>query len=157
MDRRPSNCQPLKPLNIQTFKLMHMNWGYSVIIVFTLFAAGMLTLVIKSMRTRIDMVTPDYYGAELKYQQVIDGRENSARLSAPVTVKQAGPLVELSFPAELKGHSLEGKVLFYRPADAGRDMSVPLQLNEEGMLLVDSHRFKTGRYQVKVQWEMDGK
>lgn len=134
-----------------------MNWGYSVIIVFTLFAAGMLTLVIKSMRTRIDMVTPDYYGAELKYQQVIDGKTNSARLSAPVTVKQAGSLVELSFPAELRERSLKGKVLFYRPADAGKDMAVPLQLDREGKLLVERHRFQAGRYQVKVQWEMDGK
>ncbi|WP_298738611.1 FixH family protein [uncultured Chitinophaga sp.] len=134
-----------------------MNWGYRVIIIFTLFAAGMLTLVIKSMRTRIDMVTPDYYGAELQYQEVIDGRENSARLSAPVTVKQAGALVELSFPEELKGHSLAGKALFYRPADAEKDMSVPLQLNEEGKLLVDSRRFAAGPYQVKIQWEMDGK
>ncbi|HEY0611149.1 MAG TPA: FixH family protein [Chitinophaga sp.] len=134
-----------------------MNWGYSVIIVFTLFAAGMLTLVIKSMRTRIDMVTPDYYGAELKYQQVIDGRTNVSHLSSPVAVAQAGPLVELSFPSELRGRSLEGQVLFYRPADAARDMTVPLRLNEEGKLLVDGQRFQSGPYQVKVQWEMDGK
>lgn len=134
-----------------------MNWGHSIIIVFTLFAAGMMTLVIKSMRTRIDMVTPDYYGAELKYQQVIDGQENSSRLSAPVTVEQEGPLVALSFPAELKGRSLKGQVLFYRPADAGRDMAVPLKLDGDGRLLVDRHHFKTGRYQVKMQWEMDGK
>lgn len=134
-----------------------MNWGYSVIIVFTLFAAGMLTLVIKSMRTRIDMVTPDYYGAELKYQQVIDGKANSAGLSAPFTVRQAGHLVELTFPAELRERSLEGQVLFYRPADAGKDMALPLQVNQDGKLLVDRHRFQTGRYQVKVQWQMDGK
>lgn len=134
-----------------------MNWGYKIIIVFALFATGMLTLVIKSMRTKIDMVTPDYYAAELKYQQVIDGRNNMSHLSAPVTVDQAGSLVELSFPAELRGRQLKGQVLFYRPADAGRDMAVPLQLNEQGKLLVNRSSFKTGRYQVKMQWEMDGK
>ena len=43
-----------------------MNWGHKIIIVFVVFAAGILTLVTKSMRTRVDMVTPDYYGEELK-------------------------------------------------------------------------------------------
>ncbi|GAA0550366.1 FixH family protein [Chitinophaga japonensis] len=134
-----------------------MNWGYKIIIVFILFAAGMLTLVIKSMRTRIDMVTPDYYAAELRYQEVIDGRENAARLSAPVKVTQAGNRVELLFPGELHGRSLEGRVLFYRPADAGKDLSVPLQMDEQGRLVMDRARFIAGRYQVKLQWEMDGR
>lgn len=134
-----------------------MNWGYRIIIVFTLFAAGMLTLVIKSMRAKIDMVTPDYYAAELKYQQVIDGRGNMLRLSAPVAVTQSGRVVELSFPAEIHGRALQGQVLFYRPADAGRDMAVPLQLNEDGKMMLDRAHFAAGRYQVKMQWEMDGK
>lgn len=134
-----------------------MNWGYKIIIVFILFAAGMLTLVIKSMRTRIDMVTPDYYAAELQYQEVIDGRENAAQLSAPVKVTQAGNSVELLFPGELHGRALEGRVLFYRPADAGKDLAVPLQMDEQGRLVMDRARFIAGRYQVKVQWEMDGR
>jgi len=133
-----------------------MSWGYKITIVFILFAASMLTLVVKSMRTRIDMVTPDYYAAELQYQEVIDGRENVAQLSAPVKITQAGSSVELLFPRELHGRALEGQVLFYRPADAGKDLSVPLQMDERGRLVMDRAQFMAGRYQVKVQWEMDG-
>lgn len=78
-----------------------MNWGHKIIIVFILFAAGILTLVTKSMHTRIDMVTPDYYAEELKYQQVIDGRREAQSLSAPVSINQSVQSIGVLFPAEI--------------------------------------------------------
>ncbi len=134
-----------------------MNWGHKIIIVFTLFAAGILTLVIGSMRKKIDMVTADYYAEELKYQQVIDGRQNANRLSAPVVVTQPGEQVEISFPEELHQRPLQGYVLFYRPSDAGKDIRVPLQPDAQGRQQIDRRRLQPGNYQVKLQWETDGK
>jgi hypothetical protein len=99
-----------------------MNWGHKIIIVFVVFAAGILTLVTKSMRTKIDMVTPDYYGEELKYQQVIDGKQNAAALSSAVIVTQPEEGVMLTFPPELQGKAITGKLTFYRPSDSGKDI-----------------------------------
>ncbi len=134
-----------------------MHWGHKIIIVFVLFAAGMLTLVTKSIRTKIDMVTPDYYAEELKYQQVIDGQDNVVQLSAPVKVVQSNQDLEITFPEELHGRALTGQVLFYRPSDSGKDFVLPLQLNEHGQLLVSRERFIKGGYRVKMRWEMSGK
>lgn len=134
-----------------------MNWGHKIIIVFVLFAIGMMTLVIKSMRTRIDMVTADYYAEELKYQQTIDGQANVKRLSAPVAIAQREDSVELSFPGELHGRSLQGSVLFYRPSDSRKDVSMPLTLNDTGKIRISKHRFTKGNYRVKLQWEDEGK
>ncbi|MCF6401827.1 FixH family protein [Chitinophaga filiformis] len=134
-----------------------MNWGHKIIIVFILFAAGILTLVTKSMRTRIDMVTPNYYAEELKYQQVIDGRREALSLSAPVSINQSDKAVGILFPAEMQGISLTGKVLFYRASDSRQDVSVPLQPNENGLVLVSKERFQKGNYRVQLQWEAKGK
>jgi len=121
-------------------------------LVFLLFAAGMVTLVVKSMHAKIDMVTNDYYGAELKYQQVIDGRNNAEKLSAPVTITQAGNAVTLAFPPEMQGHTLQGQVLFYRPSNAQQDVSIPLQPDAAGRQLVSRQRLVTGNYRVKIEW-----
>ena len=134
-----------------------IHWGHKIILVFLLFAAGIVTLVVKSIGTKIDMVTTDYYGAELKYQQVIDGRQNTAALSAPVSITQPEGLVLLTFPPELQGQNVQGQVLFYRPSDAHKDLSLPLTLDEQGRLPVSKQKFIPGSYRVKIQWTANSK
>ncbi|MEI3799561.1 MULTISPECIES: FixH family protein [Chitinophaga] len=132
-----------------------MNWGHKIIIVFVIFAGGILTLVTKSMRTRVDMVTPDYYGEELKYQQVIDGKENAGKLSAPVAVSQEDTAVLISVPVELRNKQITGKVTFYRPSDSGKDIFMPLQPDQSGRQLVSRQLFIRGQYKVKIAWTMN--
>ncbi|WP_291908558.1 FixH family protein [Chitinophaga sp. CB10] len=134
-----------------------MNWGHSIIIVFVLFAAGILTLVTKSMRTKVDMVTKDYYSEELKYQEVIEGRANAGALSSPVTITQPAEAVTIRVPQELVGTPVKGAVNFYRPSDAGRDFSVPLHPDAAGTQVVGREKFVPGNYRVKVSWEMNNK
>lgn len=129
-----------------------MNWGYSIILVFIVFAAGILTLVVKSMRTRLDMASPDYYAEELKYQQNIDAQVNYHRLSASVNITQTQDAVEIAFPRECIGAALEGEVIFYRPSDSRKDFTLPLQLDGQGKLLVAREKFDRGNYRIKLRW-----
>jgi len=133
-----------------------MNWGHKIIIVFTLFAAGILTLVTKSMRTKIDLVTPDYYGEELKYQQVIDGRKQALSLSSPVKISQEEHTVTLAFPAEMQDIPLTGNILFYRASNSAQDVNLPLQ-SQKGVLILDKDRLQKGSYRVKLTWQANGK
>jgi len=134
-----------------------MNWGHKIIIVFVLFAAGILTMVTKSMRTRIEMVTPNYYAEELKYQQVIDGRREAGSLSSPVNINQSEEALELVFPPEMQGIALEGSVLFYRASDASKDVRLELHPDAYGTMPVSKQRFRRGNYKVQLQWAAKGK
>ncbi len=134
-----------------------MNWGHKIILVFVIFAAGILTLVTRSMRTKIDMVTKDYYSEELKYQEVIEGRNNANALSAPVKVSQPEETVNISMPHELIGQTFNGTITFYRPSDSGKDFEVPLQPDNSGNQTVERDKFVRGNYRVKIRWEMNNK
>jgi nitrogen fixation protein FixH len=131
-----------------------MNWGHKIIIVFVLFAAGILTLVTKSIQTKIDMVTPDYYADELKYQQVIDGRQATAALSAPARITREANDITIVMPPEMQHQPLKGKVLFYRASDSRMDVALALT---GGRLSVPGKRFRKGHYTVQLQWEAAGK
>lgn len=133
-----------------------MHWGHKIILVFIIFAAGILTLVIKSLRTRIDMVTPDYYAAEVKYQQNIDAQINAKRLSLPVKIAQPADSIEITFPLEMRYRAISGTIHFYRPSDSRRDFTLPLVLNDAGKILVSRQLFDKGNYRVKMQWEAAG-
>ncbi|MFY0252991.1 FixH family protein [Chitinophaga sp. 30R24] len=132
-----------------------MNWGYRIILVFIVFAAGILTLVAKSMCTHIDMVTSDYYGEELKYQHVIDGRKNAAGLSVPISIQQTPTGILVVLPPELHGMLITGKLTFYRPSDSGKDILLPLQPDENGRQLIKRLLFIKGRYKATVEWQMN--
>jgi hypothetical protein len=133
-----------------------MHWGHKIIIVFIIFAAGILTLVTKSMQTKIDLVTPDYYGEELKYQQVIDGRKQASSLSSPVKISQEENTVTLAFPAEMQDIPLSGNILFYRASNSSQDVSVPLQ-SQKGLLVLDKNRLQKGSYRIQLTWKANGK
>jgi hypothetical protein len=60
-----------------------MNWGYKILFVYLAFVAGILLMVFKSSIQKRDLVTPDYYAKELKYQQRIDAVKKTQALSAP--------------------------------------------------------------------------
>ncbi|MGX5817585.1 FixH family protein [Chitinophaga lutea] len=133
-----------------------MNWGHKIILVFVLFAAGILTLVIKSMQTRIDMASPNYYAEELRHQEQMNATANAARLSAPVKIAQEGARMAIHFPEEMTGAQLSGTLHFYRPSDSRRDLRLDLAPDAQGAMYVDRSLLLQGNYRVKLQWEANG-
>jgi hypothetical protein len=134
-----------------------MNWGHSIIIVFSLFAVGIITMVTKSMRAHVEMVSNDYYGDELKYQEVIDGRKQAQLLSAPVQIAQSDDQIQVTFPPEMQHTPLSGKIYFYKAADSRQDVTVPLRAGVEGTVAISKQKLSKGDYQVQLEWDANGK
>ncbi|MDE3125013.1 MAG: FixH family protein, partial [Bacteroidota bacterium] len=89
-----------------------MNWGFKITAVFVSFTLLIGFLVYKSVHTKIDLVSTDYYKEELRFQKQIDGTHNANLLSA-VKVEQTDSSIAIQFPNELRGTNLEGEAWFY--------------------------------------------
>ena len=70
-----------------------MNWGNKLILVFIVFAVMMSVLVYKSVNTKYDLVSKDYYKDELRYQDKIDGMHNAAKVSDVVVTQDADNVI----------------------------------------------------------------
>jgi hypothetical protein len=114
-------------------------------------------MVVMAMRQKIELVTPDYYAKELKFQQEIDAMNNAGLLSANLLVELQSNAVQISFPEEFKGKEVKGEALMFRPSDSSLDISFPIELNEEGKMMLQSEKFKTGLYKLTVKWSVDDK
>lgn len=129
-----------------------MNWPKGIILVFILFASGIGFLVYKTTEKQSEMVAENYYEKELKYQDVIDGKDNAARLSArPTAALEEGRLV-VQFPADFIPGNVSGKVYFYRASDVKKDVTVPLVLDSLNRQFISADRFSTGTYQAQFSW-----
>ncbi|MCU0403383.1 MAG: FixH family protein [Chitinophagaceae bacterium] len=133
-----------------TFK---WNWGTGIIFVYSGFVVFMLGMVYLCSRQHFDLVTPDYYEQELKFQEVIDGQKNEMLLGKPTTVVVSDEGVTVTLPME--GYDGEGMVTLYRPDNAKYDISLPL--NGKSSVMIPMDKLKEGIYKVKASWQNEGK
>lgn len=136
--------------------IMKMNWGARIAILYGGFVAIIVTLVVGSMHQSFDLVSPDYYSQEIKYQQVIDAGKNQAALSSPVSVHADQQNVVIQFPAEFLGKEVTGDIDFYSPVSASLDKHVPIQVSNNAMVIA-RNTLHTTSYNVKISWRADGK
>jgi hypothetical protein len=135
---------------------MKLSWGHKIAGVYLVFIAGIMYLVFKSSGEKYDLVTKDYYGEELKYQEVMDQSANAIALSSPVVVERNGTGLTIRFPEEMRNKKKDIDFYLYCPADAKKDFRKSLTVN--GM------EFKqaipggaAGLYEIKLTWLADGK
>lgn len=135
-----------------------MNFGHKIGIVYTLFVIFMITLVTLCVKQKdISLVSNDYYKQEIAYQAEIEKQRNAEQLTTPVTISYTGEKqeVSISFPDEQKG--AVGKVKFYRPADAKKDFTVDLALQQSTVQNIEVNKLVKGLWVVKIEWEKAGK
>lgn len=101
-------------------------WPYMIILVFILFATFIVNFVVRSMQTRVELVSEDYYAQEIKYQGEIDKikRTNDLGAGLDIQYEKTDQVVSLNFPDTLS--IKEGTISFYRPSDSKLDFEVAL-------------------------------
>jgi hypothetical protein len=129
------------------------NWGTKIFLVYAGFVVFMLVFVFLCTRQQFDLVSSDYYAQELKYQDVIDGKNNANLLSKGMTLSAANDSVFVHLPvAEVHGG---GEIFFYRPDNASLDLKVPFVNNAN--VAIPAAKLAAGTYTVKATWTNDGK
>ena len=132
-----------------------MNWGYKILIVYAVFVFGILFLVFKSSSQKMDLVTEDYYGKELKYQQKIDETNRMAALSAPVKYEIKKDRLLIIFPKDFLGKTLVGEAVLYCPSDEDKDISQHFTI-QDTTVEVPIHAVNKGLYELHLNWQADG-
>ncbi len=133
---------------------MKITWGHKITFVYLTFVGGIAFMVIKASGEKFDLVTKDYYGEELKYQQVIDESANTAKLSAPITLSKNSGSLTVHFPEEMKGKKKQIDFYLYYPADASKDFRKSLNSDQEDITQALPNGI-TGQYELKLFWSTD--
>lgn len=129
-----------------------MNWGNRILLVFILFAAGIVYLVYRTTQTNYELVDKDYYKSELHYQQQIDGANEANSLSVQVSITQDEKGIQLHLPPEMKDKKVSGDVWFYCAYDKNRDKRFNLEPDSDLTQLFSTGTVLPGNYTVKISW-----
>ena len=131
-----------------------MSWGNKIVIVFILFTALIGTLVYNAFRTNFDLVSPDYYNQELRYQEVIDGKYN-AENAGGIIVSQDSSSFIIELPAQMQQETIEGEAWFYCITDASKDKKIKLDALMYAKQVIDKTQLEEGAYTLKLNWKVN--
>lgn len=133
-----------------------MNWGTKIIIVMSVFVAGIFYMVFTCMRqTDIQLVAPDYYEQEIAYQGTIDKENNYRGLtSKPKVVDdlESGKM-KFDFSTLPDYQSITGKIKFFRPSESKKDFIVDIELGEDGIQWLEKNAISPGKWIIKLDWQ----
>ena len=137
-------------------KLPFNPWPAGIITVFALFVCGTIGLVVLASTNRVELVSPDYYEQELRYQQRLDGLNRTHRLApeAKISFDAGRKAITVALPAQHARQQARGQVTLLRPSAAGLDRRIPLALEADGIQRLDASSLPQGRWNVRVEWRV---
>ena len=129
-------------------------WPLGIILTLAVFITGTLGLVVMACSQRVDLVSPDYYERELKYQGQIDRVERTHRAASQgsVAYDAAGKCITVSLPADQVSLAVWGSIELYRPSAAGMDHAVSFKPDAKGIQRLDATGLAPGLWRVRVSW-----
>ena len=129
-------------------------WPVGIVTAFMLFLAGTASLVVMSTHEKVELVSPDYYEQELRFQDQINrrGRAQSLQGQVRVSYDAAQHMLTLALPATHAAAHAAGDILLYRPSAAGLDRRVALDLDMQGRQTLDARSLSDGLWWVRVTW-----
>ena len=134
---------------------MKINWGHKILIVYGLFVIGILTLAYKSSQQKFDLVQEDYYGAELKYQSVIEATKRANDSGGELTITQANGKLYIQLPALFDKEQMDAEAHLYCVADAKNDRVKKIKINN-GRFEMELLSTNKGNYTLKLSLENKG-
>jgi len=138
---------------------MKFSWGTGIVLAFIGFMGFIMFFVIKANTDKKydhDLVTEDYYIKELDFQNDIDKQNNAKSLSENISWTKTDKGLVIIFPEQLLTNNISGKVFLYRPSNKQLDFELPISLSDHNLLIPDK-RLLDGRWNIKVDWQYNGK
>jgi hypothetical protein len=134
---------------------MKVNWGTAIVIAMIAFILFILTFVYRSAvmdEYQHELVSEDYYGDELHYQEEIDKVNNASKLEVDVTMVRTEYGLTFRFPEGLEPKKISGTISLQRPSNKSLDLKMPIELTDSDFLIPDQN-LASGKYIVVVDWK----
>jgi nitrogen fixation protein FixH len=134
-------------------------WPLGIIAAFVIFISGTVGLIVMASSQKTDLISPNYYEQEIKYQGRIDSLARTEQLGsrAKIAFDAQHRRITISVPAEHVRSGLAGKIQLYRPSAPGLDRQFTLEPDSQGMQFIDAATLPRGFWKVRVSWTVEGR
>ena len=134
-------------------KKFKLNWGWSILLVYLTFMLVFLFYFWRSFNEleSNELVTKDYYNKELAYGDVILKKQHADTMRVAVQIINTGKGIKIQFPDYAL--PVEGKIELYKPDNSKLDKEIPLNLDDNGIQIIEPSQLIPGRWNVSIDWQ----
>lgn len=132
---------------------MKVNWGYAVLIFFIFYISLLVLAVFKSLSVDHSLVADNYYQHDITYQKKYDAIANRKLLRSDLNISYNSHNKELLLSFGSENVDVKGTIVFYRASSKRDDFTEEFVLQNNNQYVLETHRLKTGRWTVKVEWK----
>lgn len=138
--------------------MKNLNWGHGLAIALGCFILFILFLIFifPMGKQNADMISNNYYEEELKYQDVIDAKNNAAKLEKTPTYKTTGEGLLVTFPETIKVDENTVNFVLFRTEDSNLDVKKEVTL-QHNLFLIPAKVISKGSYTLKLKWKENKK
>jgi len=98
-----------------------------------------------------EMISNNYYEEELHYQDIIDAKENAAKLEKIPEYKATSEGMMISFPETIKVDENKVNFVLFRTDDSNLDVRKEVGL-QHNVFLIPKKVISKGSYTLKLKW-----
>lgn len=131
---------------------LKLNWGTGITVFIVFFLLMNVVVIIFAFGEKVDLVTPNYYEKELKYQEEIEAQQKTLDLTEKINVEYKSEVLIIQLPKKFSVKELDGNILLYRPSDSSKDVKIALQPDSTGTQFVPTAGLSKGFWKVKINW-----
>lgn len=138
---------------------MKINWGTGIVLAFVGFISFIVFFIVKMYTTDIanhELVTDEYYKAELAYQSEIDAQKNTNAITGSIQIEKTEDGLLVHLPEAIIAQQAKGLISLYRPSNKQLDFNLPISLSNTNLLIPDK-RLLGGRWDIKIAWKANNK
>ncbi len=130
----------------------------AIISFFTLAILGAVAFVVFCNLHAEELVTPDYYEREVRYQGHIDKltRTREVREQLRLTYHRERQELEIVLPGQVFSDASTAQVEFYRPSASRLDRVIKLDANRGANQSIPVRDLTPGLWRVRVSWSHAG-
>jgi hypothetical protein len=138
--------------------MKNLNWGHGLMIALGCFILFILFLifVFPMGKQNADMISNNYYEEELQYQDIIDAKNNAAKLEQTPTYKATSEGILITFPETIKVDENIVNFVLFRTEDSNLDVKKEVTL-QHNLFLIPAKVISKGSYTLKLKWKENKK
>ena len=134
---------------------MKFDWGTGILIFLILFLLAAAAFMVFAFKQDVNLVYKDYYNKGVDYTEQMNVIARSENYYSALQTHQENEFLVLDFEESLALKIDSGSVLMYRPSDSKQDLTFPLDL-WENRVIIPKNQLIPGRYILKLFWYSEG-
>ncbi len=131
-------------------------WPYALIAFFITLVSIIGGFVTWSLRQNLELVGPDYYEQEMRFQQRINSVNRTRPLGDQVTIAYEANAIRITLPKEHAAQHVTGTIQLYRPSNSKLDRQLNLLPDPSGQQTLAAKDLEPGLWKVRVAWKFQG-